>query len=89
MLILKTAPSLMVLDQVYPVPEETVSKDTRPGYKHILHVIQSQELKEQVFEGIFLVYLTTGVNARLQMKYLKMYRDHSNCKYIGYNVDII
>ena len=79
----------MVLDQVYPVPDKTASKDTRLGYKHVLHVVQSQELKAQVFEAIFLVYLTTGVNARLQMKYLKMYLDHSNCKHIGYNVDII
>ena len=72
----------MMLDQVYLVPDETASKDTRLGYKHVLHVVQSQELKAQVFEAIFLVYLTTGVNARLQMKYLKMYLDHSNCKYI-------
>ena len=72
----------MMLDQVYLVPDETASKDTRRAYKRVLHVAQSQELKTQVFEVICLVYLTTGVNARLQMKYLKMYLDHSNCKYI-------
>ena len=72
----------MMLDQVYLVPHETASKDTWLGYKHVLHVVQLQELKAQVFEDICLVYLTTGVNARLQMKYLKMYLDHINCKYI-------
>ena len=82
MSILKTVSSPMMLDQVYLVPDETTSKDTRREYKRVLHVAQSQELKTQVFEDICLVYLTTGVNARLQMKYLKMYLDHSNCKYI-------
>ena len=82
MLILKTDSSSMMLDQVYLVPEETASKDTRLGYKHVLHVVQSQELKVQVFGDISLVYLIAGVNARLQMKYLKMYLDYSNCKYI-------
>ena len=89
MLILKTASSPM-LDHLYLVPGETASKDTQLGYKHVLYVAQSQELKAQVFEDICLVYLTTGVNATLQMKYLKMYLDHSNCKYIWlcqYHVD--
>ena len=82
MSILKTISSAMMLDQVYLVPDETASKDTRRAYKRVLHVAQKQELKTQVFEDICLVYLTTSVNARLQMKYLKMYLDHSNCKYI-------
>ena len=82
MSILKTAYRPMMLDQVYLVSDETASKDTRLGYKHILHVVQSQELKAQVFEDICLMYLTLGVNARLQMKYLKMYLDHSNCKHV-------
>ena len=82
MSILKTASSPMMLDQVYLVPDETASKDTRLGYKNVLHVVQSQKLKAQMFEDICLVYLTTGVNAMLQMKYLEMYLDHSNCKYI-------
>ena len=72
----------MMLDQVYRVPDETASKDTRRGYKHVLHVVQSQDMKEQVFEDICLGYITTGVNTRLQMKHLNMYLDHSNCKYI-------
>ena len=79
--ILKTAPR-PTLDQVYLIPHETASKDTQLGYKHVLHVVQSQKPKAQVFEGISLVYLTTSEIARLQMKYLKMYLDHSNCKYI-------
>ena len=82
MLILKSASSPMMLDQVYPVSDETASKDTWLGHKHVLHVVQLQELKVQVFKGINLVYLTIGVNTRLQIKYLKMYLDHSNCKYI-------
>ena len=81
MLILKTDSSSMMLDEVYLVPEETPSKDTRLGYKHVL-LAQSQELKAQVFGDICLVYLIAGVNAKLQMKYLKVYLDHSNCKYI-------
>ena len=56
MLILKTASSPMMLDQVYLVPVETASKDTRLGYKHILHVVQSQKLKAQVFEDVFGVF---------------------------------
>ena len=72
----------MVLDQVYLVSDEIASKDTRLGYKYVLHVVQSQELKVQVSEDICLVYLTTGVNAMLQMKNLKMHLDRSNCKYI-------
>ena len=71
-----------MLDQVYPVPVETAAKNTRLGCKHVLHVAQSQELKAQVFEDIRLVYIKTGVNTGLQMKYLKMYLDHSNCKCI-------
>ena len=82
MSILKIASSTMMLDQVYLVSDETLSKDTWLGYKHFLHVVQSQELKAQVFKDICLVYLTTGVNARLQMKYRIMHQDHSNCKYI-------
>ena len=82
MLIPKTASSPMMLDQVNLVPDETASKDTRLGYKHVLHAVQLQELKVQVFKDIYLVYLTTDVNTRLQMNYLKMYLDHSNCKYI-------
>ena len=74
MSILKTASSPMMLDQIYLVSDETASKDT----KHVLHVFQSQSLKAQVFEDICLVYLTTGVNARFQMKCLKMCLDHSN-----------
>ena len=72
----------MMLDQIYLVSDETATKGTRLEYKHVLHVVQSQELKVQVLEDIFLVYLRTGVNARLQMKYLKMYLDHSSCKFI-------
>ena len=72
----------MMLYQVYLVPNETATKGTGLGYKHVLHVVQSQELPVQLFEDICLVYLTTDVNARLQMKYLKMYLDHSNCKFI-------
>ena len=82
MLILKTASSPVILDQVYLVPDETASKDARLGYKRVLHVVQSQDLKAQVFLDICLVYLTTGVNARLQMKYLKMYLGNGNFKYI-------
>ena len=83
MLILKkTASSLIMLDQVYLFPDETASKDTQLGYKRVLHVVQSQDLKAQVFQDICLVYLTTGVNARLQMKYLKMYLGNGNFKYI-------
>ena len=82
MLLLKTASSPTILDHVYLVPDETAFKDTQTGYKHVLHVVQSQELKAQVFEDKCLVYLTTGVNAKLQMKFLKMYVDHCNCKYI-------
>ena len=68
MVILKTASSPMMFDQVYLVPDDTASKDTRLGYKRVLYIVQSQDLKTQVFEDIFLVYLTTGVNAGLQMK---------------------
>ena len=46
-----------MLDHVYPVPVETASKDTRLGYKHVLHVVQSQELKAHTFEDICFVYL--------------------------------
>ena len=70
---LQTASSPMMLDQVYLVLDKTTSKDTRLGYKHVLNVVQSQELKAQVFKDICLVCLTTGVNASLQMKYLQMY----------------
>ena len=52
MLILKTASSPRMIDQIYPVPVEAVSKDTQPGYKHVLHVVKSQELKAQVFVDI-------------------------------------
>ena len=38
MSILKKASSPKMLDQVYPVPVETASKDNRLGYKHVLHV---------------------------------------------------
>ena len=62
MLILKTATSPRMLDQVYSVPVETAFKDTWLGYKHVLHVVQSEELKTQVIKHISLVYLTTGVN---------------------------
>ena len=82
MSILKTATSPKMLDQLYQVPVETASKDTQLGYKHVLHVVQSQELKAQVFEDIYVVYLTTKVNAGFQMKYLKMYLDYRNCKYV-------
>ena len=68
MVILKTASSPMTFDQVYLVPDDTASKDTWLGYKRVLYIVQSQDLKTQVFEDIFLVYLTTGVNAGLQMK---------------------
>ena len=77
MLLLKTASCPIMLDQVYLVPDETAFKDTQTGYKHVLHVVQSEELKAQC-----LVHLATGVNAKLQMKFLKMYVDHSNCKRI-------
>ena len=79
----------MMLDQVYLVPDETASKDTRFGYKHVLHVVQSQELKTRVFEDICLVYLITGVNARLQMKYLRMTMTIAIINIFGYNVEII
>ena len=72
MLILKTSSSPMLLDQVYLLPDETASRDTRLGYKHILHIVQSQELNAQVFKDMFGEF----------NKYLKMYLNHSNCKYI-------
>ena len=72
----------MMLNQVYLVPDETAFKDAQTGYKHILHVVQSEELKAQVFKDKCLVHLTTGVKAKLHMKFLKMYVDHSNCKCI-------
>ena len=68
-----------MLDQVYPVLVETDFKDTRPRYKHIFNVVQSQELKAQV-------YLTIGIKLGLQMRYLKMYLNHS---IFCYNVEII
>ena len=48
--LLKIASSPMKSDQVYLVKDETASKDTRLGYKHVLHVVQSQKLKAQVLE---------------------------------------
>ena len=62
MLILKTATSPRMLNLVYPVPPETAFKDTWLGYKHILHVVQLQELKTHVFKDKNLAYLTAGVN---------------------------
>ena len=41
MWILKTASSPMMLDHLYRFPDETASKDTRIGYKHVLHLFQS------------------------------------------------
>ena len=67
MSILKTASSPRMLDQVYPVPIETASNNICLGYKHVLHVVQSHELKAAVFKDICLVYLTTGENAGLHM----------------------
>ena len=53
--ILKAASSPRILDQVYPIPVETASKDNRLRYKHVLRVAHSQELKVQVFKDICLV----------------------------------
>ena len=56
MSILKATSSPMMLDQVYLVSDETASEDTRLGYKHVLHVAQSHELKAHVFQdmcGVF------------------------------------
>ena len=78
MSIQKTASSSMMFYKVYRVPDETASKDTWLRYKHVVHVAQGQDMKEQVFEDKCLVYLTTGVNARLQMKYLEVNLNHSN-----------
>ena len=55
MSILKAASSPMMLDQVYLVSDETASKDTRLGYKHVLHVVQSHELKAHVFQDVWCV----------------------------------
>ena len=52
MSILKTSSSPLMLDQVYVVPDETASKDTRLGYKAVLHIVQSHELKAHVFQDI-------------------------------------
>ena len=84
MFILTTASSSVMLDQVYlNTAWHSFQRGIQAlGYKRVLYIVQSQDLKTQVFEDICFVYLTTGVNAGLQMNYLKMHLDHGNFKYI-------
>ena len=81
MSILKTASSPKILDQVYPVPVETASKDTQLGYKHVLHVVQSQE---SVQSGTSVRRHMFGLfdNWRKSRDSNEVSQDVSNCKYI-------
>ena len=69
-----------MLDQIHLVSIETASKDIQLVFNLLLNVIQSKELKTQIFKDTWLVYLTTGTKAGIWIKYLRMYLDYSNCK---------
>ena len=62
---LNTSSSPIMLDKAYRVPDETAPKDIWLGYNHVLHVAQSLKLMAQVLEDICLLYLRSGLNARL------------------------